>query len=177
MGELIAAVSKRDHVQGPAGASIELVEYADYECPYCGQANRVIQAVQSALGARLRFVFRNFPLAELHPHALSAARVAEAAALQGRFWPMHDLLFAHQDALDDGDLLRYATALDLDIDTLSDDLAEAARRVDEDLDSGERSGVRGTPTFFVNGQRFDGDWRDARELVAALEGSQPSPAA
>ena len=162
-------VSDRDHAQGTADAALTLVEYGDYECPYCGRAYPIVQEVQRRLGAQLRFVFRNFPLGEIHPHAQHAAEVAEAAAAQGRFWEMHDALFEHQRSLDDQHLVQYAKALDLDHQRLQRDLASHtyAGRVREDFTSGVRSGVNGTPTFFINGVRHNGAW-DVESLVEAL---------
>jgi protein-disulfide isomerase len=163
-------VSDRDHAQGPAGATLTLVEYGDYECPHCGRAYPIVKAVQKSLGTRLRFAFRNFPLSNAHPNAEAAAEAAEAAASQGKFWEMHDLLFAHQDALEREDLLRYAADLGLDVKTFASELAGAVHRprVQEDFRSGVRSGVNGTPTFFINGARFDGAWDEAG-LLAALK--------
>jgi protein-disulfide isomerase len=167
---LTLPVGERDHMQGPATAALTLVEYGDYECPYCGQAYPIVKDVQGRLGERLRFVFRNFPLAQAHPHAEHAAEAAEAAARQGRFWEMHDHLFEHQQHLDDEHLLQYADAIGLDrgrFDAAMRDHAEQAR-VREDFMSGVRSGVNGTPTFFINGVRHDDSW-DAETLIAALE--------
>ena len=163
-------VSDRDHSQGPAGAPVTLVEYGDYECPSCGAAYPIVKAIQEELGDRLRFVFRNYPLDEPHPHAVHAAEAAEAAAAQDRFWEMHDTLFEHQRALDDRHLLKYAVALDLDVNRFETDLSDHAfaDRVREDIASGDRSGVRGTPTFYVNGRRFDDSW-DYDTLLDALE--------
>ena len=168
--ELTPAVGSNDHAQGRGDAPMTLVEYGDYECPYCGMAYPVIQRVQARLGTRLRFVFRNFPLAEAHPHAMAAAELAEAAASQGKFWEMHDTLYEHQRALDPTHLQGYARKLGLDFDALEAELRSGApdQRIRADLTSGVRSGVNGTPTFFINGRRFDGDWRDAEILVAAL---------
>jgi protein-disulfide isomerase len=125
--------------------------------------------VQRRLGRRLRFAFRHFPLAEMHPRALPAAEAAEAAGAQGRFWEMHDLLYANQPALEDADLLAYATALDLDVRRFVSELAERTweLRVREDFMSGVRSGVNGTPTFFINGVRHDGGW-DVETLTEAF---------
>jgi len=169
-GELTPAVGPNDHVQGHEDAPITLVEYGDYECPYCGMAYPVVKRVQEILGKRLRFVFRNFPLAEAHPHATVAAELAEGAALQGKFWEMHDVLYEHQTALDGPYLKRYAQKLGLDLDALETALGGGAphQRVRADFMGGVRSGVNGTPTFFVNGKRFDGDWRDADGFAAAL---------
>jgi len=150
----------RDHAKGRQDAPITLVEYGDYECPHCGRAYLAVKALQKALGPELRFVFRNFPLTHVHPHATRAAMAAEAAALQGKFWPMHDLLYENQQELEDEDLYRYAEMAGLDMDRFARDIeSEAvAMRVKEDFLSGARSGVNGTPTFFVNGVRYDGSW-------------------
>jgi len=161
---------ERDHVQGPADAAVTLVEYGDYECPYCGAAYPIVKEVQARMGSRLRFVFRNFPIATSHPHAEQAAEAAEAAAAQGRFWEMHDLLYENQKRLRDQDLLGYADQLDLDLDSFDRELVEHvhAARVHEDFMSGVRSGVNGTPTFYIAGVRYD-DSYDLETLFAALE--------
>jgi protein-disulfide isomerase len=160
----------RDHLQGPADAPVTLVEYGDYECPYCGAAYPIVKQLQAQLGDRLRFVFRNFPITTSHPHAEQAAEAAEAAAAQGRFWEMHDHLYEHQRHLEDGDLRGYAAELGLDVDRFERDLAQhvLAERVREDFMSGVRSGVNGTPTFYINGVRHD-DSFDADTLLAAIE--------
>jgi len=160
----------RDHIQGSAEAAATLVEYGDYECPYCGAAYPIIKEVQARMGERLRFVFRNFPIATSHPHAEQAAEAAEAAATQGRFWQMHDLLYENQKHLHDQDLRAYAEQLGLDIEPFDKELAEHvhAARVHEDFMSGVRSGVNGTPTFYVNGVRHD-DSYDIQTLLAALD--------
>jgi protein-disulfide isomerase len=159
----------RDHIQGPADAAVTLVEYGDYECPYCGAAYPIIKDVQARMGERLRFVFRNFPITTSHPHAEQAAEAAEAAAAQGRFWEMHDLLFENQKRLRDEDLRAYAERIGLDLERFDKELAEDvhAPRVREDFMSGVRSGVNGTPTFFINGARHD-DAYDTDTLLAAL---------
>jgi protein-disulfide isomerase len=171
--ELTLPVSDdRDHIQGPADAPVTLVEYGDYECPYCGAAYPIIKEMQSWMGDRLRFVFRNFPISTSHPHAEQAAEAAEAAASQGKFWEMHDLLYENQEHLDDADLHRYADQLGLDVGVFDEELAEHvhAERVREDFMSGVRSGVNGTPTFYINGARHDGGYQ-LDELLAALEDS------
>jgi protein-disulfide isomerase len=167
---LTLPVSERDHVQGPADAPLTLVEYGDYECPYCGAAYPLVKEVQSRLGQRLRFVFRNFPIATSHPHAEQAAEAAEAAAAQGQFWPMHDLLYENQKRLRAEDLVSYARQLGLDLGRFEQELTDHvhAARVHEDFMSGVRSGVNGTPTFYVNGHRHD-DSYDVETLIAALE--------
>jgi protein-disulfide isomerase len=163
-------VGPHDHVQGPAEAPVTLVEYGDYECPYCGEAYPVVKALQKRLGDQMRFVFRNFPLAQAHPHAEHAAEAAEAAGAQGKFWEMHDLLYENQDALEDEDLVRYARALHLDVPRFVKETESGAHleRVREDFRSGVRSGVNGTPSFFINGARHDGPF-DLASLLAAIE--------
>jgi protein-disulfide isomerase len=163
-------VEDRDHIQGPMEAAVTLVEYGDYECPYCGAAYPIIKEVQSRMGERLRFVFRNFPITTSHPHAEQAAETAEAAATQGRFWQMHDLLYETQRRLRDPDLRDYAERLALDVEQFDKELAEHvhAARVREDFMSGVRSGVNGTPTFYINGARHD-DSYDVETMHAALE--------
>jgi len=156
--KLILPVEARDHIQGRIDAPITLIEYGDYECPYCGGVFPMVKAIQKRLGDRLCFVFRNFPLVDSHPHAQRAAEAAEAAALQGKFWEMHDLLFENQQALADDDIARYAASLRLDTQRLMREVlsGEHAPRVREDVQSGARVGVNGTPTFFINGERYDG---------------------
>jgi protein-disulfide isomerase len=160
----------RDHIQGPADAELTLVEYGDFECPYCGAAYPIIKEVQRRMGGRLRFVFRNFPIATSHRHAEQAAEAAEAAASQGRFWPMHDLLYENQRRLRGEDLHAYAERLGLDVERFDKELAEHvhAARVHDDFMSGVRSGVNGTPTFYINGVRHDGSY-ELETLLAALE--------
>jgi protein-disulfide isomerase len=159
----------RDHIQGPADAPVTLVEYGDYECPYCGAAYPIVKEVQSRMSDRLRFVFRNFPITTSHPHAEQAAEAAEAAAAQGRFWEMHDHLYENQRRLEDSDLRAYAETVGLDVEQFDNELTEHvhAPRVREDFMSGVRSGVNGTPTFFINGRRHD-DSYDLDTLLAAL---------
>ena len=160
----------RDHIQGPSEAPVTLVEYGDYECPYCGAAYPIVKQVQSHIGDRLRIVFRNFPITTAHPHAEQAAEAAEAAAARGMFWEMHDLLYENQQHLEQSDLHRYAEQLGLDGREFDEELAQHAHadRVREDFMSGVRSGVNGTPTFYINGVRHD-DSYDLETLLAALE--------
>jgi protein-disulfide isomerase len=167
--KLILPVSERDHIRGPASASVTLVEYGDYECPYCGGANPIVEEVQRELSKELRFVFRNFPLAEMHPHAEHAAEIAEAAAVHSKFWEMHDLLYTHQDALGDQQLAEYAALVHLPAAEIKRGLIQHAyqARIHEDFISGVRSGVNGTPTFFINGVRHDGSY-DRNSLRAAI---------
>ena len=150
--------TERDHVQGAPSAPITLIQYGDYECPYTRMSRHSVHALQQELGDTLRFVFRHFPLAEIHPHARAASAAAEAAAAQGQFWTMHEYLFEHQKALTDADLRHYAAELGLDLERFERDRQsrEVSERIDRDLASGERSGVEGTPTFFINGRRHDG---------------------
>ena len=161
MTTLKMPLTSQDHVQGSPQAPIQLVEYGDYECPYCGQAYVVVKALQRALGDDLLFAFRNFPLTQVHPRAFPAACAAEAAGLQEAFWPMHDVLYENQQALEDEDFLAYATEIGLDVAQFAKDMVSepVAERVRADFLSGARSGVNGTPTFFVNGHRYDGSWQ------------------
>jgi protein-disulfide isomerase len=170
---LVLPVSQeRDHIQGPGDAPVTLVEYGDYECPYCGEAYPIVKQIQERMGERLRFVFRNFPISTAHPHAEFAAEAAEAAAAQDRFWEMHDHLYEHQQRLRADDLRSYAQAIELDLDLFDKELEEHvhADRVHEDFLSGVRSGVNGTPTFFINGVRHD-DSYDLETLLTALNGA------
>jgi protein-disulfide isomerase len=167
---LAVSVSERDHSQGPAFAALTLVQYGDYECPYTRQATWVVQALQQQLGEQVRFVYRNFPLIEIHPHALQAALAAEAAAFEGKFWEMHDYIFHHQHTLADADLEHFAEAVGLDMQRYTQGMREqrGLPRIEEDVAGGERSGVQGTPTFFINGVMYRGSWEhDA--LLAALQ--------
>ncbi|MGK5113241.1 Na+/H+ antiporter NhaA [Geodermatophilus sp. CPCC 205506] len=159
----------RDHVRGPLDAPLTLVEYGDFECPFCGRATGAVEEVRDRFGDRLRYVFRHVPLVDVHPHARLAAEAAEAAAAQVRFWDMHDRMFSAQDRLTAGDLLDHAAAIGLDVQRFARDLGAGryARRVEEDVESAEASGVEGTPTFFVNGVRHTGPY-DADSLAAAL---------
>ena len=167
---LVIPVSERDHRQGPDTAAVTLVQYGDYECPYTRQSTWVVQAIKQHLGDRLRFVYRNFPLTEIHPHALHAALAAEAAATQGKFWEMHDYIFHHQHTLEDADLEQFAEAVGLDLQQYIRDRADqrALARIEEDVEGGERSGVQGTPTFFINGVLYRGSW-EHEALLAALQ--------
>jgi protein-disulfide isomerase len=153
------------------GAPLTLVQYGDYECPYTRQSLPIVHALQQQLGARLRFVYRHFPLTAIHPHALHAAEAAEAAGAQGHFWPMHDYLFAHQHELEDGQLIDHARAVGLDTSQFAQEMAAHAHldRIQTDVESGIASGVQGTPTFFVNGARHECSY-DREALLAALTG-------
>ncbi|GHV59803.1 hypothetical protein FACS1894182_14430 [Bacteroidia bacterium] len=153
-------VTSTDHVQGPANAPIVLVEYGDYQCPYCGQAYYIVKNLQKKLGDKLQFIFRNFPLEDLHPYALHAAIAAETAGIEGKFWEMHDILFENQRHLDDSALLEYAKKIGLDAAKFEKDFGNQATqdKVSNDVQSGTNAGVDGTPYFFVNGKLFEGNW-------------------
>jgi protein-disulfide isomerase len=171
---LTIPIGPRDHISGSLDAPLQLVEYGDYECPFCGMAHPVVQEVERVLSDQLCFAFRHFPIVGAHPHALRAAEAAEAAGAQDRFWAMHNRLFEHQDLLDDEMLVFHAVQIGLDRERFIEDL-ESQRflaRVREDLSSGARSGVNGTPTFFVNGQRYEGV-PEARSLIEALRLTAP----
>jgi protein-disulfide isomerase len=174
--KLVPTVGPRDHVQGPAGAPVTLVEYGDFECPHCGAAYVILKEIREVMRDELRFVFRHFPLTQIHPHAESAAEASEAAGAQGKFWEMHDLLFENQQTLDPRHLAAFAEDLDLDELKFVRELHEGRyrERVREDFMGGVRSGVNGTPTFFINGVRYNGSW-DLLPLLEALKvGSQES---
>jgi len=168
-GRLTLPVSARDHIQGPAAGPITLLEYGDYECPHCGAAHPIVKALLQRFHQTMRFAYRHFPLTSIHPLAEQASEAAEAAGAQRRFWEMHDSLFEHQPAFGTADLARYAASIEVDVDRLLDELVtrKHAPRVREDFMSGVRSGVNGTPTFFVNGARHDGGY-DLRSMVAAI---------
>ena len=153
-------VSDRDHIQGNPNATVELVEYGDYQCPHCGAAYPIIKAIQKAMGDKLKFVFRNFPLAESHPNATNAAIATEAAAAQGKFWEMHDAVFEHQRDLSDAALVKLAKQIGLDVERFENDFDRTATqdKVETDFESGVRSGVNGTPAFFVNGKKYNDSW-------------------
>ncbi|HEV2749617.1 MAG TPA: thioredoxin domain-containing protein [Gemmatimonadales bacterium] len=166
---LAQPVGAGDHTVGPPDARVTLVEYADFECPFCGRAYPQLKRLLKELGPKVRFVFRHFPLTEEHPHAQRAAEVAEAAAAQGKFWELHDLLYQHQNALEDDDLMKYAGELGLDVPRVRRELTDHAHRsrVERDVVSGAQSGVSGTPRFFINGRPHD-EPGDVRTLAAAL---------
>jgi protein-disulfide isomerase len=172
-GTLQPEVGPDDHFIGPADAGIVLVEYGDYQCLHCARAQAVIERLLARLDERIRFVFRHFPLTDVHPRAQMAAETAEAVAARGgndAFWDLHRILFANQDALEVDDLLGYAEACGVDAAAVADDLSSGRwqARVRASLDSGLRSGVAGTPAFFVNGVRYDGSWADGDGFAAAL---------
>lgn len=166
MTQLTPIVNDNDNFLGYPGASIELVEYGDYECPHCGRAYPIVKNIQQQLGGDVRFVFRNFPLSKIHPHAFGAAVATEAAGLQGKFWEMHDMVFENQKTLADDRLLHFADRLGLDQERFQSDLQQEAliAKVEQDFESGLRSGVNRTPTFFINGQKYEGEWSDDQLL-------------
>jgi protein-disulfide isomerase len=170
---LTPPLGPEDHVTGPPDAPVTLVQYGDYQCPHCRLAYAVLHEVMSELGDAVRFAFRHFPITDSHPYAMQAAETAESVAALGgaiAFWEMHAILFENQDALQIDDLLGYAAAIGVDPEDVADDLSRGTRRkrVRADFDSGLCSGVTGTPTFFINGRRFHGDWSDADAFTAAL---------
>ena len=171
MKELIPAVNSNDHISGNPAALIELVEYGDYECPHCGRAYPIIKDIQQKLGSELKFVFRNFPLSKIHPHAFSAAVATEAAGLQNKFWEMHDIIFENQKTLDAENILLFARSIDLDLERFKNDIQQKPlmEKVDKDFESGIRSAVNRTPTFFINGNKYDGEW-EGDQLFQYLEG-------
>lgn len=165
-------VNDQDHSQGVASAAVTLVEYGDYECPYCGAAYPIIKAVQKKLGSKLRFVFRNFPLNNMHPFAELAAEAAEAAGAQGKFWEMHDAIYENQDSLGEEMLEELAKKLKLDINRFNSDVntKKYKDRIKKDFMGGVKSGVNGTPSLFINGERFDGNL-DEESLIAFIRQS------
>ena len=167
---LTIPVNDQDHIRGPYDAPVTVLEYGDYECPFCSDAHPIVLALQQDAGPIMRFAYRHFPLTNLHPHAEPAAEAAEAAGAQGRFWEMHDILFEHQDALAPDDLAGYADVLGLDVARFVEDLRthRFSSRVRRDFLSGVRSGVNGTPTFFMNGLRYDGP-RDFDTMLSVIE--------
>jgi protein-disulfide isomerase len=166
---LTRPIGPHDHTMGPPDAPYQLLEYGDFECPFCGAAHPIVKSIQRRMDGSLLFAFRYFPLTQIHPHAEHAAEMAEAAGERGRFWPMHDMLFTNQRALDDASLVVYAARLGIDPGWAQWVLQTQAfaDRVREQFMSGIRSGVNGTPTFFVNNVRHDGPWDEA-SLMAAL---------
>lgn len=172
-GDVPRADGLVDHVRGAIDAPVTLIEYGDFECPYCAAAQPVLDEVVAASDGGVRLIFRNFPLHEIHPYALTAALAAEAAAAQGKFWPMHDLLFAHQARLSDWDLAKYATKLGLDGTTVIGDPAQPhGDKVEADFALGVAAGVQGTPTVFINDRLYEGrfDVAGLRRAVAQAGG-------
>jgi protein-disulfide isomerase len=168
--KLTLPVSERDHIQGPVTAPVTLVEYGDYECPYCAQAYMIIKEVQQRLGSKLRFVFRNFPLTKIRPHAFQTAIAAETAAAQNKFWEMYEYLFKHGQVLTDDTIKRSAASIGLQVNRFYREFDDGtySSHVNEDIESGRSSGVKSTPTFFINGDRYDGTW-DLDSLLSALD--------
>ena len=160
----------RDHIRGPEDAPVTLLEYGDYECPYCGQAEDILRRLLDQFGDDLQYVWRSLPLNDVHPNAQIAAEAAEAAGAQGTFWEMHDRLLDHQDKLSAADLRRHAEDLGLDVERFWDELSHRkyAQRVEEDVMSADASGVAGTPTFFINGRRHRGAY-DAQILTDEVQ--------
>lgn len=187
MSDLEPPVSPHDHAQGPADAPVTLVEFGDYECADCMRAWHTVRAVRERLGDEVRFVFRHLPQPELHPHAVAAAQAAEAAAAQGRFWEMHERLFARNGALAPADLRAHAAAAGLDVERFTADLAwnRATAAVDAHVASARASRVEGTPAFFLNGRRYRGGLElsallsavtaERARVRAAAAGPSPSP--
>ena len=170
---LSVAVGKSDHAQGPDNAPVTLVEYGDYQCPYCADVHSMIRSIAKTMGANLRFVFRHMPLKEMHPCAHYAAEAAEAAGAQGKFWSMHDAIYDHQSDLDSDLVHALALTLQLDMPRFEADMAARRYRprVERDFMGAMRSGVAATPTFFINGERYEGIL-EQRALLAALQRAQ-----
>jgi protein-disulfide isomerase len=175
---LTVPVDPRERALGPAGAPVTLVEYGDYECPICGEAYPVVKRALEEAGDRVRFVFRNFPLRQTHPHAMLAARAAEAAGTLGKYWQMHDVLYERQTALERNDLLAYAAGLGLDMEAFEAamDDKRLIRKIDDDFRGGVRSGVNGTPSFYVNDVKLEGDWRVLPKRLTEVLAGAPSSA-
>jgi protein-disulfide isomerase len=161
------SVSNADHTQGNLDAGLVIVEYGDYQCPYCGAAYPVLKELMKEFGDQIRFIFRNFPLSEMHQYARPAALAAEAAGLQGKFWEMHDAIYENQQFLNENLLLKLAENLDLNISQFKTDIQKQAlaEKIDTDFESGVISGVNGTPSFFINGNKFNGSAEDLFQLV------------
>ncbi len=170
MSKLKAPVTADDHIQGSADAKVTLIEYGDYQCPDAGMAYPMVRKLQKHFGKDLRFVFRNFPLMEIHEMAEPAAEAAEFAAAHGKFWEMHDALFEHQRRLSPDSMVKLAADLGLDADAAASAIEnqEFGERIETDIASGEEAGVHGTPTFFINGKLYEGEW-EYEELKAAIE--------
>lgn len=162
MTQLTIPVNSNDNTYGNAESNIELVEYGDYECPYCGKAYPQVKQIKEQLGKYIRIVFRNFPLTKIHPNAFAAAVATEAAAIQGKFWDMHNIIFENQKTLSDDFLIELAGRIDLDVKRFKEDIKKVALidKVEKDFESGLRSGVNRTPSFFINGEKFEGEWKD-----------------
>lgn len=159
-GRLMLSLGPADHARGPETAPVTLLEYGDFQCDSCGKAYPLAKRILRSAQGQVRFSFRNFPLTQQHPEALDAAKAAEAAGIQGRFWQMHDLLFENQDYLDYESLLQYAVELRIDVNKFARDFrsVRVEKKILSDFEGGVRSGVNGTPTFYINGSRYDGEW-------------------
>ncbi|PRY11306.1 thioredoxin-like protein [Pontibacter ummariensis] len=172
MANLTPPVNEHDQQTGSSNAPVTLVEYGDYQCPHCAQAHPLVKQLLEEKGDQVRFVYRNFPLSQSHAMAKPAAQAAEAAGQQGKFWEMHDMIFENQKQLDQDSLNKFAESLDLDVGKFSKDKEseEVASKVEEDFESGIRSGVNGTPSFFINGERletYDGSYESLSTAVEA----------
>jgi len=161
------AVYPSDHILGNSDADLTIVEFGDYQCPHCVAAHPILKEMLHTFGSQIKFVFRNFPMQEIHPFARAAALAAEAAALQGKFWEMHDALLEHPSHLDQRLLLKMAADMALDTDQFASDMSleKLAAKVDDDFESGMRSGVNGTPNFFINGEKFHGGAMDLLSMI------------
>ena len=179
MTKLTAPPTEQDHLLGQATGRVQLLEYADYQCPHSAAARTILGDVLPQLGAEVSYVFRNFPLPDLHPRAVEAAEAAEAAGAQGKFWEMHNLLFKHQDKFGPDDLAGYAAQIGLDVERFNRELAQHTHlpRIAGDVAGGVRSGVPGTPTFFINGSRVEGPFeaQALRDLLAQTMAESPAP--
>lgn len=173
--DLVLPVGQRDHIQGSLTAPIVLVEYGDYQCPYCMEAVETVRELQQQFAERLCYVFRHFPMVEIHPHAMRAAEAAEAAAAQNQFWQMHYCLFSYQSDLSDEALVEYARGLELDMDKFRHDLNSSDRlhHIQEDIKTGVESGIDSTPTFFINGVHHSGH-SDVRTLLKVIDQDYPN---
>jgi protein-disulfide isomerase len=173
--DLVIPIDPRDHAQGPENAPVTLVEYGDYECPHCGKAFPIIKRLRETQKDRLRFIFRHFPQNNVHPHASVAAQAAEAAGAQKKFWVMHDMLFEHQEELAEVDMVQFALRAGLEVYQFEADLSSErfSGKVLRDYEGGVASGVKGTPTLFLNGWRYRGKL-DYDEIQAAVLAAGPS---
>ncbi len=170
MAKLQVKVSAEDHARGEASAKVTLVEYGDFQCPHCAMAHAIVSKIEKHYGDRLRFVYRNFPLTEIHPLAEPAAEAAEYAGSKGKYWEMYDAIFAHQRSLSEKMLRTTAESVGLDGEEAASAVEDGAfaEKIERDVDGGERSGVHGTPTFFINGEQYEGAW-EYEELLAAID--------
>lgn len=171
MSKLRIPINDKDQKAGDEKSKVILVEYGDYQCPHCGAAHPLVKQLLREYGGRILFVFRNFPLQEAHPAAMMAACTAEAAGVQKKFWEMHDLIFEHQDELDESDMTPFAGALNLDLKKFNRDVRsrDILNKVESDFEGGIRSGVNGTPTFFLNGNRLNGYDASYESLAGAVD--------